>query len=147
MARCGTCYHAGSPTSYGECKCSYHGIWVGENEAACSDYKDNCAIATAVLQKNETYDKPEGKAIIQALVTFRDEYLMASPEGRMLLSRYHVLGKQIGKHVMSNDLGFANGILKVFLDPIVEKIKAKDYKAVECMYSAMVRFLQAQFKN
>lgn len=146
MARCGTCYRV-SKTSGREVYCSYHGIWVGDCDQACDDYKDNCAIATAVLQKNGIYDKEEGKTIIQALVSFRDEYLMASPKGRMLLNRYHVLGKQIGEQVMSNDISLANGILKVFLNPIVEKINTKDYKAVEIMYTSMVRFLQAEFRK
>ena len=144
MSRCGTCNYV--EKYWGKFYCTYHKIYCGEFEQACDDYKDGCFIATAVLSKTDIYDKPEGIEILNALVLFRDDYLVNSPKGRFLLGRYVVLGKQIAQAVSQADADLSEGIRKVFLEPIVSKIHLKDYEAAEKLYTYMVRFLQIQFR-
>lgn len=106
---------------------------------------EGCFITTAIC---ESMNKPDDCYELNLLREFRDSYLLSTPEGQELVSKYYRIAPsivyQIDKSMDANEI--YSHVYSGYLKHVIEYIEIKEYHKAIRVYKEMVNHLEAAFK-
>jgi len=97
----------------------------------------NCFITTAICRAS---GKPDDCGELQVLRKFRDEYLLTTPGGKLVVDVYYQIAPAIVAALDSDSMGASHyAYLKCnFIDRCIQLISTGDYKAATDTYAVML---------
>ena len=104
--------------------------------------KGGCFISTAVMT---ALDKDDRCSELSVLRQFRDDFLLSSLEGQILVDDYYAVAPRLlGKLSIQarGDESVYRTIYEEFLAPVIERIEQEDYYDAVVIYKQMVHWLE-----